>query len=95
MNKPTVAASQPICVDLKAGEKYFFCSCGKSAEQPFCDGSHVGTAFEPQPFVAEKDGEAYLCQCKQTANPPFCDGSHSKIPADQVGKEFSLEEAGN
>jgi CDGSH-type Zn-finger protein len=95
MNKPTVAALQPIRVDLKAGKTYFFCTCGRSAKQPFCDGSHEGTTFEPKPFVAEKDGNAFLCQCKQTSNPPFCDGSHSKIPADQVGKEFSLEEMGS
>ncbi len=90
MNPPTVADNKPIPVDLKAGEEYYFCTCGRSANQPFCDGSHKGTAFTPSPFVASEDGEAYLCQCKQTANPPFCDGSHAKIPSDQVGKEFRL-----
>ncbi|MDB4657966.1 CDGSH iron-sulfur domain-containing protein, partial [Verrucomicrobiales bacterium] len=67
----------------------------KSANQPFCDGSHKGTNFAPKSFVAEEDGEAYLCQCKQTANAPFCDGKHAKIPADQVGKEFALETSGD
>ena len=89
--KPTVANNKPIPVDLKAGEEYYFCSCGKSANQPFCDGSHKGTSFTPKPFTAEEDGEAYLCQCKQTGNAPFCDGTHAKVPADQVGKEFALE----
>ena len=78
MNKPTVADNKPTPVDLKAGEEYYFCTCGKSANQPFCDGSHKGTNFAPKSFVAEEDGEAYLCQCKQTANAPFCDGKPAK-----------------
>ncbi len=95
MSKPTVADNKPTPVELKAGEEYYFCTCGKSANQPFCDGSHKGTGFTPRPFVAEEDGEAYLCQCKQTANAPFCDGKHTKVPADQVGKEFALESSGD
>tara|TARA_R110002096_G_scaffold112163_11_gene244485 strand:+ start:416 stop:1963 length:1548 start_codon:yes stop_codon:yes gene_type:complete len=95
MSKPTVADNKPTPVDLKAGEEYYFCTCGKSANQPFCDGSHKGTNFTPKSFVAEEDGEAYLCQCKQTANAPFCDGKHAKVPADQVGKEFALEVSGD
>ena len=90
MDKPIVAANQPIPVDLKAGKTYYFCTCGKSANQPFCDGSHTGTNFNPKPFTAEADGEAYLCRCKNTANPPFCDGSHTKISDDQVGKNFAI-----
>jgi CDGSH-type Zn-finger protein len=86
MSKPTVADNKPIPVELTAGEKYFFCTCGKSSNQPFCDGSHKGTEFAPKAFVAEKDGKAFLCQCKQTANAPFCDGSHSSIPDEQVGE---------
>jgi glutamate synthase domain-containing protein 2/CDGSH-type Zn-finger protein len=91
MKIPTVADNKPIPVELKAGEEYYFCTCGKSANQPFCDGSHQGTDFTPMSFVAEESGDAYLCQCKQTANPPFCDGKHANIPADQVGKEFALQ----
>jgi CDGSH-type Zn-finger protein len=87
MDKPIVAQNSPIAVELEAGKKYYFCTCGMSSNQPFCDGSHKGTAFSPKPFTAEKDGKAHLCQCKQTGNAPFCDGSHSKIPDDQVGKE--------
>lgn len=93
--KPTVADNKPIAVTLKAGEEYYYCACGKSANQPFCDGSHKGTAFTPKQFTADEDGEAYLCQCKQTANAPFCDGTHAKIPADQVGHEFALESQGD
>jgi CDGSH-type Zn-finger protein len=77
--KPTVADTKPIAVNLKAGEEYYFCTCGKSASQPFCDGSHKGTGFSPKPFTAEQDGEAWLCQCKQTGTPPYCDGSHKKV----------------
>ncbi len=76
MSKAIVADNKPKAVTLKKGEDYFWCSCGKSANQPFCDGSHRGTDFVPKKFTAEEDGEAYLCQCKATANAPFCDGSH-------------------
>lgn len=93
--KPIVADNKPIAVELKKGQKYFFCTCGKSAKQPFCDGSHKGTSFTPKPFTAEEDGEAYLCKCKQTANAPFCDGTHARVPADQVGKELALKSDGD
>lgn len=77
--KPTIAAKEPIAVNLEAGTKYFWCVCGRSAKQPFCDGSHQGTGCEPMAFTAEKSGEAWLCRCKQTGNPPFCDGTHNKL----------------
>jgi len=93
MSKPTVAAKQPSPVELKAGETYYFCTCGKSAHQPFCDGSHKGSGFAPKAFTAEKDGKAFLCQCKQTANAPFCDGKHAQVPDAEVGNEFSLPQA--
>lgn len=79
MSEPVVAAKQPIPVTLKKGEEYYFCTCGQSKNQPFCDGSHSGTDFQPKSFVAEQDGEAYLCQCKRTANAPYCDGTHNKL----------------
>ncbi|MDF1861821.1 MAG: CDGSH iron-sulfur domain-containing protein [Verrucomicrobiales bacterium] len=79
MSEPDIAAKEPVKVTLESGKAYFFCTCGKSANQPFCDGSHKGTDFSPQKFEAEKDGNAFLCQCKRTANAPFCDGSHSKL----------------
>jgi glutamate synthase domain-containing protein 2/CDGSH-type Zn-finger protein len=91
MNKPTVADNKPIPVDLKSGEEYYFCTCGKSSNQPFCDGSHKGTNFTPKAFTADEDGEAYLCRCKQTANAPFCDGKHAQVPDNKVGEEFALE----
>ncbi len=88
MSNPIVAANSPIPVDLKAGETYYFCACGKSANQPFCDGSHKGSEFVPKPFTTEEDGQKYLCRCKQTGNTPFCDGAHKTVSDDQVGKAF-------
>ena len=79
--QPVVAARAPAKVTLEAGKDYWFCACGRSASQPFCDGSHKGTAFGPKKFTAEKSGDAWLCQCKHTANAPFCDGSHKSLGA--------------
>ncbi|WP_298446864.1 glutamate synthase-related protein [uncultured Marinobacter sp.] len=91
---PTVANNRPAKVDLNEGEEYYFCACGRSANQPFCDGSHVGTDFKPMPFTAEKSGDAFLCQCKHSANLPFCDGTHKQFDADAVGKEGPGVKAG-
>jgi methylamine---glutamate N-methyltransferase subunit C len=88
---PRVADNKPVAVDLQAGEEYHFCSCGRSANQPFCDGSHKGTSFTPRAFKAQEDGKAYLCQCKQTSTPPYCDGTHKRVPAEKVGQELALE----
>ncbi|OEJ68136.1 CDGSH iron-sulfur domain-containing protein [Magnetovibrio blakemorei] len=77
MNKPKIAATEPQPVNLEAGKKYAWCSCGHSQTQPFCDGSHKEQGFKPVIFTAEESGEAWLCMCKQTATPPFCDGSHA------------------
>ncbi len=85
MTDPIIADNTPATVDLTAGEEYHWCACGRSANQPFCDGSHVGTDFTPTAFTAEADGEAYLCACKQTGNAPYCDGSHTQITPVQVG----------
>ncbi len=82
MEKPDIADRKPVNVDLDAGETYHWCSCGKSASQPYCDGSHRGTSFTPHAFTPEDSGEAYLCLCKHTQNAPFCDGAHAKLPQD-------------
>ena len=74
--QPKVADNKPMAVNLEQGKDYYWCACGKSANQPFCDGSHSGSPFTPQNFTCEKAGEAYLCMCKKTKNPPYCDGSH-------------------
>lgn len=83
---PVVADNVPIAVDLVEGEEYYFCTCGRSKSQPFCDGSHAGTGFTPTSFVAEETGTGYLCACKHTGSAPFCDGSHKQFTAEDVGK---------
>jgi glutamate synthase domain-containing protein 2/CDGSH-type Zn-finger protein len=91
---PVVADLKPAKVELKKGEEYYFCACGRSSNQPFCDGSHKGTGMTPKVFTAEEDGDAYLCQCKQTGNAPFCDGTHAKVPKEKKGEEFQMESGG-
>lgn len=87
MSKPIIAYNKPTKVELTKGQEYYFCTCGKSQSQPFCDGSHAGTSFKPKAFTAEQNGDAFLCACKHTANAPFCDGSHKQFTASQIGSE--------
>ena len=79
MADPTIAQKEPYAVEVKAGKSYFWCACGKSARQPFCDGSHKGSAFEPLKWECDKDGKKFFCGCKMTAGQPFCDGTHNKL----------------
>ena len=79
MDKPKVAGTSPIPVELEAGKTYAWCTCGESASQPFCDGSHKGTSFTPLKFVAEETKTRGMCTCKATKNPGFCDGSHKSL----------------
>ena len=76
---PVCAQKSPYQVPLQEGRAYFWCSCGKSAKQPFCDGSHKGSGFAPTAFTPEKSGTVHLCGCKHTANAPYCDGTHTKL----------------
>jgi len=78
MSEPTSPQNEPYAVEVEEGKSYHWCSCGKSSNQPFCDGSHQGSEFEPFAFTAEKSETVYFCGCKKTANQPFCDGSHSR-----------------
>jgi mannose-6-phosphate isomerase-like protein (cupin superfamily)/CDGSH-type Zn-finger protein len=81
MSTPVVARPKPCLVNLKAGRTYYWCACGRSAKQPFCDGSHNGTDFQPLQFTAAAGNEeALLCGCKQTGTPPYCDGAHTNLP---------------
>jgi CDGSH-type Zn-finger protein len=73
-----VAGRAPIKVAVTAGADYWWCACGKSASQPFCDGSHKGSGFAPTRYTAEADGDAWFCACKQSAKAPMCDGSHKR-----------------
>ena len=76
---PKIAAKQPVPVEVSAGKTYFWCSCGRSETQPFCDGSHKDTAFTPVKYQAEVDKTLFFCACKQTGNVPLCDGSHNAL----------------
>jgi CDGSH-type Zn-finger protein len=78
MPKPKIAGKAPVIMDLEPGT-YFWCSCGESKNQPFCDGSHQGTEFAPVEFTIEAARKAGLCLCKHTGNAPFCDGAHRSL----------------
>ena len=76
---PQIAQKAPFKVELEEGKTYFWCSCGKSTKQPFCDGSHKGSTFTPVKFTAEATKTAFLCGCKHSAKQPFCDGAHKAL----------------
>jgi CDGSH-type Zn-finger protein len=79
MSQAIVAQKSPFGVTVEAGKEYFWCACGRSASQPFCDGSHKGTGIAPLMHIAAKSEELWFCGCKATGAPPFCDGSHNKL----------------
>jgi CDGSH-type Zn-finger protein/mannose-6-phosphate isomerase-like protein (cupin superfamily) len=76
----TIASRKGFYYEIKAGKRYLWCSCGRSKQQPFCDGSHAGTSFLPIAYKAERDEEVIFCGCKHSATRPFCDGAHSNLP---------------
>ena len=83
MSRPIVAENAPAKVELKAGKSYYWCVCGRSKNQPFCDGSHKGTGITPHEFEVDEDQDAWLCRCKGTGNKPFCDGTHKTLEKGQ------------
>ena len=78
-DEPVCAQKGPYQIELKAGKAYFWCTCGLSANQPFCDGAHKPTSLKPHRFVAEEDGVFNLCGCKASDDQPFCDGTHNML----------------
>ena len=79
MSEPIIPAKAPFPVEVKVGETYFWCACGRSKGQPFCDGSHQGTGLGPIAYEAKETTTAYFCGCKHSASKPLCDGTHSKL----------------
>ena len=79
MSDPVIPQKSPYPVQGDAGKSYFWCACGKSANQPFCDGSHKGGEFTPVKFEATETKTVYFCGCKHTANPVMCDGTHKNL----------------
>lgn len=76
---PEIAGREPIAVEVEAGKTYWWCTCGRSQNQPFCDGSHKPTDFVPRGWDAPKTGRVFFCTCKRTGKPPLCDGSHNTL----------------
>ena len=79
MSEPIISTRAPIGVDVEAGKTYWWCACGQSKKQPFCDGSHKGSEFKPVQFEATESKKAWFCACKHTAHQPLCDGTHKRL----------------
>jgi CDGSH-type Zn-finger protein len=82
MAEPKIAGTKPIVLELEPGN-YFYCTCGLSENQPFCNGSHKGTDFKPMKFTIEEKQRVAVCACKYSNTPPFCDGTHKKFSTEQ------------
>jgi len=78
MSEAVRASDKPFNVAVESGRTYYWCACGRSQKQPFCDGSHKDTGLEPLRYDAKEDGELWFCGCKATDNAPLCDGAHKK-----------------
>lgn len=76
---PKIAQKAPYPVEVEAGKTYFWCACGRSAKQPFCDGSHKDTPLTPVKYTAEADKKVFFCGCKASSKAPLCDGTHAKL----------------
>jgi CDGSH-type Zn-finger protein len=78
-DKATIAGTEPIGIAVKAGRDYWWCACGRSKNQPFCDGSHAGSPFSPVKWTAPESAEVFFCTCKQTTTQPLCSGAHEAL----------------
>ena len=77
---PEIGGRRPLPINVVAGESYWWCACGRSKTQPFCDGSHKVTSFTPVEFKPEVAGNVAFCTCKRSGKKPLCDGSHKRLP---------------
>ena len=80
---PHIPQKAPYAVEVTAGQSYYWCSCGQSKNQPFCDGSHKGSSFSPMAVEITETKTVSWCTCKQSANQPFCDGAHKQLTPPQ------------
>jgi len=78
MEKPVRASDIPYAIEVEQGKSYFWCACGRSSKQPFCDGSHKGTTFSPVKYTAATNSKVFFCGCKASKNQPLCDGTHKR-----------------
>ncbi len=79
MASPHIAQKAPFAIDVEVGKTYFWCACGRSQKQPFCDGSHKGSEFSPIKYDAPDSKLVYFCGCKNSGGKPFCDGTHKRL----------------
>lgn len=79
MTEPAIPQKEPFAVDVEAGKSYWWCACGRSKRQPFCDGSHKDTAFTPVEYKADTSKKVFFCGCKRSGTKPICDGTHTKL----------------
>lgn len=78
-DEPQIAGTSPLHLDVEEGKSYWWCACGKSKNQPFCDGSHKGSTIVPVNWTASKTGKVFFCACKKTKRSPLCDGTHNSL----------------
>jgi CDGSH iron-sulfur domain-containing protein 3 len=79
VSEAKIAQKAPYAVKVEKGKTYHWCSCGQSANQPFCSGAHKGTSFAPAAYTADETKQVFFCGCRRTGKPPFCDGTHAKL----------------
>ena len=79
MAEPVMAQKSPYAFDVQEGRTYWWCACGLSKRQPFCDGSHKGSEFSPREYKAEASRTVYFCGCKRSGKTPLCDGAHNRL----------------
>jgi CDGSH-type Zn-finger protein len=78
MPEPLICQRRPLVQQVEPGE-YWWCACGRSKGQPFCDGSHKGTGLQPKKVEITEAGSVAWCMCKHSGDGAFCDGTHGRL----------------